>query len=108
MHSDKFMQTHKRSIIAHLPGIRLEQYMNTARVSLCLAILLSWTLASPVLAQQMVPGQTSVGGYPQDFDQEVDDIHTRSIFDNRNVIDAAPHVRRTNRSPDERLQVRIV
>ena len=86
MHSDKFMQTHKRSIIAHLPGIRLEQYMNTARVSLCLAILLSWTLASPVLAQQMVPGQTSVGGYPQDFDQEVDDIHTRSIFDNRNVM----------------------
>src|SRR5438046_1639083 len=74
------------STFARLPGIRLEQYMNTARVSLCLAILLSAALASPALAQQIVPGQTSVGGYPADAEPGTDDIHTRSIFDNRNVM----------------------
>ena len=100
MHRDSFMQadlmqtdctqTDKRSNIAHLPGIRLEQYMNTARVSLCLAILLSWTLASPlaspVAAQMAVPGQTTVSSYPANGDPETDDIHTRSIFDNRNYM----------------------
>jgi hypothetical protein len=100
MHRDSFMQanlmqidctqTDKRSNIAHLPGIRLEQYMNTARVSLCLAILLTWTLASPlaspVAAQMAVPGQTAVSSFPANGDPETDDIHTRSIFDNRNYM----------------------
>src|SRR5436190_15987421 len=86
MHSNKFMQTDKRSTIAYLSGIRLEQYMNTARVSLCLAILLSWTLATPVSAQQVVPGQTAVSGYAADMEPGADDIHTRSIFDNRNFM----------------------
>jgi hypothetical protein len=43
-------------------------------------------LASPVAAQQPVPGQTSVSGYPADGDPAADDIHTRSIFDNRNFM----------------------
>ena len=60
--------------------------MNTARVSLCLAILLSGTLANRVLAQQPVPGQTSVSSFPADGEAGTDDIHTRSIFDNRNFM----------------------
>ncbi|HLJ12522.1 MAG TPA: right-handed parallel beta-helix repeat-containing protein [Planctomycetaceae bacterium] len=62
--------------------------MNTARVSLCLALLLSWTLAGPAVAQQFTsPGQTSMMGYPEDDDEPgTDDLHTRSIFDNRNYM----------------------
>lgn len=59
--------------------------MNTARVSLSLAIMLSWTLSSPALAQQILPpGQAMV----EDSAAEdgVDDLNTRSIFDNSNYM----------------------
>lgn len=59
---------------ARFPGNRLEQYMNTARVSVCLAIVLTWTLASPVLAQYE-PGQTSL---------RPDSPDTVDRFDHRN------------------------
>lgn len=49
--------------------------MNTARVSVCLAIVLTWTLASPVLAQYE-PGQTSLR-------PDSPDVVDR--FDNRNI-----------------------
>src|SRR5262249_18380231 len=68
------------------------QYMNTARVSLGLAILLSWTLSSPAQAQQYLPpgtaglepGVASTGDYTAG--EGVDDLQTRGIFDNRNYL----------------------
>ncbi|MBI3866189.1 MAG: inverse autotransporter beta domain-containing protein, partial [Planctomycetia bacterium] len=61
--------------------------MKTARVSLCLAIVLSWALASPVAAQQSLPpGQNTFGGWPDESMPGTDDIHTRSIFDQRNIM----------------------
>lgn len=65
--------------------------MNTARVSLCLAILLSWTLSSPTLAQQYLPpgpgaqpGEAIVGDAGPVAG--IDDMQTRSLFDNRNYL----------------------
>ncbi len=63
--------------------------MKTARVSLGLAITLAWTLSSPAFAQQYLPpsqfpGQAAVNDYSPD--EGVDDIHTRSLFDNRNYL----------------------
>jgi hypothetical protein len=78
-----------------LSAIRLEQYMKTARVSLCLATLLSWALVSPAWAQQQAPtsgsqaspgGPTNFGGWPEEAQPGTDDIHTRSLFDNRNFM----------------------
>jgi hypothetical protein len=72
--------------------------MKTARVGLCLAILLSWTLASPALAQQFLPpGQAGFGpgtasvGDAYGAEAGVDDMQTRSVFgsglfDNRNYM----------------------
>src|SRR6476660_7673937 len=66
--------------------------MNTARVGLCLAILLSWVLPSPTMAQQYLPpGQAGLNpgvATVDDFGAEdgVDDFQTRGIFDNRNYM----------------------
>lgn len=60
--------------------------MNTARVSLCLAILLAWSF-SPLRAQQSAPPvRTVAGSFPEDDAPEVDDVHTQSLFDNRNYM----------------------
>jgi len=64
--------------------------MNTARVSLGLAILLAWTC--PLLAQQPTtptapPAVRTVNGsYPEDDAPDADDMHTQSLFDNRNYM----------------------
>lgn len=61
--------------------------MNTARVGLCLTILLAWTITSPLMAQQYTPPvRTVAGSFPEDDAPEVDDIHTQSLFDNRNYM----------------------
>lgn len=63
--------------------------MKTARVSLCLATVLSWALTSPTMAQQLMPP----GQYPGQAVLEdstplegTDDMQTRSLFDNRNYM----------------------
>jgi len=59
--------------------------MNTARLSLSLAIMLSWALSSPALAQQnLPPGQAMVEDCPAEAG--VSDLNTRSIFDNSNYM----------------------
>src|SRR5438445_6381667 len=60
--------------------------MNTARVSLCLAILLSSIFSSSAWAQSVPPGRTSMGGWPEDAEPGTDDLHTQSVFDNRNYM----------------------
>jgi hypothetical protein len=79
-------QTQNESNMICPKGFRLEQYMKTARVSLCLAMMVTCALASPALAQQAPPGQGSFGGWPDVSQEGTDDIHTRSIWDNRNFM----------------------
>jgi hypothetical protein len=59
--------------------------MNTGRLSLSLAIMLSWALSSSAMAQQnLPPGQAMVSDSAAE--DGVADLNTRSIFDNSNYM----------------------